>query len=96
MKNLPIIRTLTGKNAVGKMIYSVIDVLPIPNIHEVFKRVQKEKPDLSLPQMGVETFKRLDPLRTIAGGVVAYLLVTGKISAEQVFEFLNYFRELVK
>src|SRR5690606_37114547 len=72
-------RTLAGKNKTGRIIHSVFDVLPLPNIHEVIKAVIKDEQTQGkvIGTVGIlkETFKRLDWTRTIVGVllVLAYL-----------------------
>lgn len=72
-------RFLTGKSKAGRIFYSVLDVLPIPNIHEVVKRVIKDSERQGQVIGGIEiirdTLKRLDWIRTIGAGVVAILLI---------------------
>lgn len=73
-------RTLAGRNKTGRIIHSVLDVAPLPNVHEVIKAVIKDEEAqqkvIGATELTKETFKRLDWLRTITGGglVAAYLL----------------------
>lgn len=71
-------RTLSGKNRTGRILHSILDVLPVPSVHEVARRVirdeEKSGQALSLSQVLLETARRLDWLRT-AGAVLAALLI---------------------
>lgn len=74
-------RTLAGKSKFGRTIHSILDVAPIPNIHEVVKAVIKDEEERkqTLTTWGLlkETFARMDWLRTIVGVAAALLLVKG-------------------
>lgn len=74
-------RVLSGKNKVGRILHAVIDVLPVPNVHEIFKKVIKDdeerKVTSTFGSVIVESLRRLDYLRTIVAVTVAVVLVKG-------------------
>lgn len=74
-------RFLTGKNKAGRIFHSLIDVLPVPNVHEVIKRVLKEADHsgkaLSAWQVTRQTLQRLDKSRTVVAIIIAILLIQG-------------------
>jgi len=72
-------RFLKGKSKAGEIFHALLDVLPIPNIHEVVKAVvkdhQKAGDVLGGIQLVRETWQRLDTVRTIATIVGAAVLI---------------------
>lgn len=74
-----IARFLTGKSKAGEIFHAVIDVLPVPNIHEIIKAVVKDHQAadrvLGGFQLIKETWGRLDTVRTIATIIGAIILV---------------------
>lgn len=86
-------RTLAGKNKTGRIIHSALDVLPIPNIHEVVKAVIKDEQAQSkvIGATGIikETFKRLDWTRTIVGVLLVLAYIFDYVSIEKVVEIIN-------
>jgi hypothetical protein len=91
-------RTLAGRNKTGRMIHSIIDVLPVPNVHEVVKAVVKDA-DAQDKAMGSydllkETFQRLDYFRTGIGVGLVGLYLLDYVSlekAQRAFEFILSF-----
>lgn len=79
LSNGKIKRFLTGKNRAGRVFHSVLDVLPVPNVHEVVKRVIKESDQAGRTITAIEilrdTLKRLDWMRTAGAVIVAALLI---------------------
>lgn len=86
-------RTLAGKNKTGRIIHSALDVLPLPNIHEVVKAVIKdEKAEhkvLGVTDIVKETFKRLDWTRTIVGALLVIGYIFDYITIDNVIEIIN-------
>lgn len=79
LKDSKIARFLAGETKVSRIIFSVIDVLPVPNVHEVIKGVLKDLREQAenVPVFTVlqEIFRRLDWVRTIVAVIAAVLLV---------------------
>ena len=57
----------------GKLLFAVLDVLPLPNIHEVWKAVQKEIPDAPMKEKMKLFWGKIDGVRTVASIVVGLL-----------------------
>ena len=55
----------------GKLLFAVLDVLPIPNIHEVWKAVNKEIPDGSIKDKTLLFWEKIDGVRTSVAIAVA-------------------------
>jgi hypothetical protein len=55
----------------GKLLFAVLDVLPVPNIHEVWKAVNKEIPDGSLKDKTLLFWEKIDGVRTSVAIAVA-------------------------
>ena len=64
----------------GKLLFAVLDVLPLPNIHEVWKAVQKEIPNAPLKDKLKLFWKKIDGVRTSVGILVALLAYYGVLS----------------
>ena len=61
----------------GKLLFAILDVLPLPNIHEVWKAVQKEIPDAPLKDKMRLFWEKIDGVRTSIGILVALLAYYG-------------------
>ena len=85
---------LTGKSKTGRALQAVLDVAPIPNIHEVAKKAIKERPELSGWELTKLTVSKLDPIRTVLGIVIAVGLIQGWFTAEQIKEAVASIKEL--
>lgn len=57
----------------GKILFGILDVVPLPNFHEVWKAIQKEAPDASLPTKMKLMWDKLDGWRTTSAIVVSIL-----------------------
>lgn len=92
-------RTLAGQNNTGRWIHGIIDVAPIPNIHEVIKAVikdeQTEEKVLGTTDIVKETFRRLDWTRTIVGSLVVVAFVMDWISVEKAEQIVNVLTGLI-
>ena len=90
-------RFLTGKSKAGEIFHAIIDVLPIPNFHEVIKAVIKDHEKAGKAISGFElirrTLKKLDAIRTVVAIVVAILLV---LSSRWVGIDIEVFVQIVK
>jgi hypothetical protein len=91
MRNSALVRTLTGRNLTGRTIHAIIDVLPIFNIHEIVKAAIRDNPNANWKEVGVTVINKIDWYRTVLSVGVAYLLVTGKLSPEQIDAILRVF-----
>ena len=80
-ENTALGRTVLGKNRTGEILHGVIDVLPIPNVHEVIKKVVKDADAQGINagyiDVIIETMKRLDWTRTLIALAAAALLIKG-------------------
>jgi hypothetical protein len=66
-------KQVTDATWYGKLIFAILDVLPLPNIHEIWKAVQKELPDGTLKEKIQLFWQKVDGLRTVIAIVVALL-----------------------
>ena len=57
----------------GKILFAILDVIPLPNFHEIWKAVQKEIPDGTLKEKIKLFWQKVDGLRTVASIAVALL-----------------------
>lgn len=57
----------------GKILFAILDVLPLPNLHEIWKAVQKELPDGSIKDKLKLFWQKIDGMRTIIAILVALL-----------------------
>lgn len=83
--------TLKGKGVVGQLIYGVADLLPFPNVLNVYRAVVKERPYLSRVEVAIEVVGRLDIVRFIPALILAYFIATGKITVETAKDILTLF-----
>ena len=96
-------RTLLGKNKLGEILHGVIDVLPIPNVHEVIKKVVKDADAQGINAKSIdvliESVRRLDWTRTAIALVVSVFLIKGSewtgINIEQLIEVFNKLSGLI-
>lgn len=90
-------RTLLGKNKLGEILHGVIDVLPIPNIHEVIKKVVKDADaqgiDAGYGSVILEAISRLDWMRTLIALAVSVALIKG---SQWTGVDIEHFMEVVK
>lgn len=61
----------------GKVLFAILDVLPLPNIHEIWKAVQKELPDGTLKEKLALFWEKIDGVRTVIAIIVALLIALG-------------------
>lgn len=81
--NNRVVRSLTGRNAVGKVLFSMMDVLPVPNVHEIVKSVVKDSSTREVSPFTKDVIKeilrRVDITRSLLalafGGMVVYVLI---------------------
>lgn len=97
-------RTILGKNKTGEIVHGLIDVLPVPNIHEVVKRVVKDADaqaiDASYGDVFLEALKRLDWARTGIALVASVIILKASdwlgIESGELFEMFRRVVELMQ
>ena len=57
----------------GKILFAILDVIPLPNLHEIWKAVQKDLPNGTLKEKLKLFWKKLDGVRTVVAIAVALL-----------------------
>ncbi len=94
-----LLRTLTGKNRTGAIIFAIMDVLPVPSIHEVIKAVLSKDAPKNAKEFWTAFKDRVDYLRLTAGIMVStvliWLMFKGAIPPEQVAELLQAVLEVL-
>lgn len=83
-----------GENLVGKVVFSVLDVAPIPNVHEIIKSVLKDD-EVSFGDGVKMFFSKIDWTRTIAAIVLVVAVIQGWISIEQLEKIIAALAELL-
>lgn len=94
LKDTAIGRTLTGKNVAGRIIHGVLDVLPIPQVHEVIGGVIEEtgRSGRSSTEVVGDAVRRIDWFRLVVGLVIAWAILTGKVTPESFDQLMQLFR----
>ncbi len=64
-------KTINDNTWWGKLLFAVLDVLPVPNLHEVWKAVNKEIPDGSIKDKTLLFWEKIDGVRTSVAIAVA-------------------------
>lgn len=95
IKDRPLYRTLTGVNKTGKLIHGVLDVLPLPNIHEIVKKSIKTNPNQSLKEISKDVFNKIDWVRTLIGLVIAVGIIKGWFTADQIQTIINLIQQFI-
>jgi len=91
-----LIRTLTGKNKTGQIIYGFLDVLPLPPIHNIIRMAVKE--EVPKTQMISYVWQKMDKLRLTTSGIAAILafaVYKDLIKLEDAIEFLKILAHLI-
>ncbi len=95
----PLFRTLAGKNKTGAVLFAILDVLPIPSIHEVIKAVLSKDAPKNAKDFWVAFKERISFLRLIVGsvfsGILIYLVLAGAMTAQEVAEIIKVIAEAV-
>ena len=88
-----LLNTIKGKNKTGVILFAVLDVLPIPSVHEVIKAVLSKDAPKNAKDFWVAFKDRIDLLRLSAGlvfsGLLIWLMISGAMSAEEVAELIK-------
>jgi hypothetical protein len=90
------IRTLTGKNKTGQIVYGVLDVMPIPPIHNLIRMAVKE--DVPKSQIPAYVWQKIDKLRLTTSAIAIALagaVAKGVITLEDAIEFLKVLSSLL-
>lgn len=86
-------RTLVGENHTGKIIHAVLDILPVPNVHEVAKAVLKKDNPADYLTFAQQFWARLDISRTVKSilfvGLLAYFVKIEVVTPEQAKEIVQ-------
>jgi hypothetical protein len=71
----PIFTTLRGENKAGRILFAILDVLPIPNLHEVIKAVLSKDAPSNAKELISGVWQRIDLLRTTFALLVTSVLI---------------------
>ena len=95
LRDTALLRTITGKNGTGRFIHSVLDVSPLPNVHEIMKASAKGNPGQNIGELISDSFSRVDWTRTLMGLTLVGLHVSGILTIDQAAELFTKVIELV-
>lgn len=95
IKDRPLYRTLTGANKTGKIIHGVLDIVPLPNFHEIIKKSIKINPNQSVKDISKDVFFRIDWIRTLIGIFIAVGIIKGWFTAEQIQTIINLIQQFI-
>ena len=72
-------KKLPDNTLLGKIIFAILDVIPLPNLHEIWKAVQKEIPNAPFKDKMKLYWEKIDGVRTgvsiIISLLTAYFLI---------------------
>ena len=95
----PIFRTLKGENKAGRILFAILDILPIPNVHEVIKAVLSKDNPVNVTELASGVWSRIDGLRTTFALLVTSALIwltwNGALSPEELAGLLKTIVEAV-
>lgn len=66
-------KQVTDQTWYGKILFGILDVLPLPNIHEIWKSIQKELPDGTIKEKMQLFWIKIDGWRTVTAIAVSIL-----------------------
>lgn len=95
IKDRPLYRTLTGANKTGKFIHGVLDVIPLPNIHEIVKKSIKTNPNQSFKEISKDVFNKIDWVRTLIALIVAAGIIKGWFTADQIQTIIDLIQQFI-
>lgn len=95
IKDRPLYRTITGQNKTGKLIHGILDVVPLPNIHEVLKKSIKTNPNQNIKDISKDVFFRIDWTRTLIGIFIAVGIIKGWFTADQIQTIINLIQKFI-
>jgi len=84
-------RTLVGDNTAGRILHGVLDILPIPQVHDTIATAIKDgsKRNSSSQEIAGEVVRTIDYTKLIIGIIGMYLLISGKINLDSVTAILQ-------
>jgi len=88
-----LLRTLSGKNKTGQLIYGVLDVLPIPAFHNIIRTAISDK--IEPIKMPSYVWQRLDKLRLSTSIIMIGLAIAtanGYIDEETLKMIIEYIK----
>ena len=95
----PLFRTLAGKNKAGTILFAILDVLPVPSIHEVLRAVLSKDGTKNAKDVWVAFKERVDMLRLTVGilfsAILIWLAFEGAMTPAQVAEILQVLVEAI-
>jgi predicted transcriptional regulator with HTH domain len=95
----PIFRTLKGENKAGRILFAILDILPIPNVHEVIKAVLSKDNPVNVKELASGVWNRIDGLRTTFALLVTSALIwltwSGAMTPEELAGILKTIIESV-
>lgn len=95
IKDRPFYRTLTGANKTGKLIHGILDVVPLPNIHEIVKKSIKTNPNQNFKEVAVDVFTKIDWIRTLIGLFIALGIIKGWFTADQIQTIIHLIQQFI-
>ncbi len=95
----PLFRTLKGENKAGRILFAILDILPIPNVHEVIKAVLSKDNPVNVTELASGVWNRIDGLRTTFALLVTSALIwltwNGSLSPEELAGLLKTIIEAI-
>ena len=95
IKDRALYRTITGQNKTGKLIHGILDVIPLPNIHEVLKKSIKTNPNQNIKEISIDVFTKIDWIRTLIGLLVAVGIIKGWFTSDQIQTIINLIQQFI-
>jgi len=90
-------RFLTGKTKSGQVLYGIVDSLPVPNLLNIYRASVNEMPNATDGERLKDIFlNRMDLLRFAISVTVSYLIITGKVSLEDIEKYNEVLREVLR
>ena len=66
-------KKITDNSWYGKILFAILDVIPLPNFHEIWKAVQKDLPNGTFKEKLKLFWKKLDGVRTSVSIIISLL-----------------------
>lgn len=82
-------KTIKGENTTGQIIFGILDAIPILNIHDVIKSINKKHPNLPAREKAKLVIRQLDPVRSIVAIIIAILIWKKILPVEFILTILN-------
>lgn len=87
-------RTLLGKNKAGQVLHGVLDILPFPNLINPLRASVAENPNRSILETIQRSYTKIDAIRLIVALALSYLIVSGKLTAEEAQQFFETLKDI--